>query len=268
MLTVLRILAAESTGLSLTQLSLVTGTPKTSLLALLRGLTDCGYIAQRDAIYVLGQEAYALASSISARMTLPRVARPILEKLAQDSGETVLVAELTQDQKQAVYIDKLEGTRAVRFIANVGEMRPLYASAGGRVLLAFQSPEFQADYLASTPLRPLNRKRRISRSELRRTLDEVRARRLAVTKEDVTEGVAGFAAPIFGPHGRLMVALIVGAPIDRGLRDASFLENLVMTAAVEISRAFGAPAAAPLETNIEVRRQSRARTGKWNAVRA
>ena len=238
-LNVLKLLAAADNGLTLTQLSAATGSPKTSLLALLRGLTDCSFVTQRDTAYLLGPESFALAPGIVSRMKFPLVARPVLEKLAQDSGETILVAEMSQDRRHAVYIEKLEGTRAVRFIANVGESRPLYASAGGRVLLAFQDEAFQTAYLSGNTLEPLNRKKRITRSELRRLLSDIRDTRLAITKEDVTEGVAGFASPIFGEDGCVIVALIIGAPISRGLRDANFLSNLVKSAAADISRAFG-----------------------------
>ena len=239
LLEVLSILSTLPEGASLAQLSQLTGTPKTSLLALLRALTSTGHLEHADLIYMLGPESFALGLAIAAQRRFPRVIRPVLEKLADACGETVLVAELARNRQEVVYIDKIESTRAVRFIANVGERRPLYASSGGRILLAFQSATFQADYLDSVHIKPLNEKKPIRIAQLREILREARDTGVTRTEEDVNEGVAGFAAPIFEENGNIAAALVIGAPLQRGIRERDQLSAQVVEFAAEASRIMG-----------------------------
>ncbi|WP_175597339.1 IclR family transcriptional regulator [Peristeroidobacter soli] len=240
LLNVLRVLAMSEESSSLAQLSLAIRTPKTSLLALLRTLVEAGYVVQREAGYALGPEAFALGSVIIGQRKLGQLARPVLQKLAEQSGETILLAELSSDAAYAVYIDKAESTRAIRFIANVGERRPLYSSAGGRVLLAFQSDEFRKDYLAKTKLEPINpKKKKMTRSELEGLIQDARKSYLTTTNEDVSEGVMGFGSPVFGRGGEVVAALSIGAPVIRGQQNAAMMSKLVKSGAKEISRILG-----------------------------
>lgn len=239
LLNVLRVLAMSDEGASLAQLSLATGTPKTSVLALLRALVGAGYIVQRDASYTLGPEAFALGSTIIAQRKLARLARPVMQKAAEECGETVLLGEISAEGTHMVYIERMESKRPIRFIANVGERRPLYGSAGGRALLAFQSEEFRKHYLAKTRLEPLNRKKVLTKSEVLGLLEEVRKTLLARTDEDVTEGVAGFASPIFDHTGAAVAALAIAAILPRGRAEAELMARVATESARTLSRILG-----------------------------
>ncbi len=239
LLNVLRVLALSEESVSLAQLSLDTRTPKTSLLALLRTLVDAGYVVQRDAGYVLGTETYALGSTIIGQRKLGQLARPVLQKLAEQSGETVLLAELSSDADHAVYIDRAESTRAIRFIASVGDRRPLYSSACGRILLAFQNEEFRDDYLAKTKLVPLNPKKKLGRGELEGIIRKIRQSYLTITDDDISEGVVGIGSPVFGRGGQVVAALAIGAPVGRVEKNTEAMSRLVKKGAEEISRILG-----------------------------
>ncbi|WP_129782405.1 IclR family transcriptional regulator [Peristeroidobacter soli] len=239
LLNVLRVLALSEESVSLAQLSLAIGTPKTSLLALLRTLVEAGYVVQREAGYTLGTETFALGSTIIGRRKLGQLAWSVLQKLAEQSGETALLAELSSDAEHAIYIDRAEGSRAVRFVASVGDRRPLYSSACGRILLAFQSEQFRKDYLARAKLMPLNPKKKLGRSELEGIIREIRQSNLTITDDDITEGVVGIGAPIFGLGGEVVAALAIGVPVERVNKGTERLSRLVRSGAEEISEILG-----------------------------
>lgn len=239
LLNVLYVLAVAQESVSLAQLSYDTATPKTSLLALLRALVKAEYVVRLEAGYALGAKAFALGSAIIGQRKLTQLARPILQRLAENSGETILLAELCEDGTHAVYIDKVESNRAIRFDANVGDRRPLYGSAAGRALLAFQDPGIRDEYIAKVKLQPLIRSKKLTRRELVGILNDVKKNRLAVTSGDVTEGVAGFASPIFGRDGELVAAVAIGAPIERGATNSKLFSELVVHGAKEISKILG-----------------------------
>jgi DNA-binding IclR family transcriptional regulator len=235
----LRLLADLPAGATLADLSARSGTPKSSLLALLRGLTASGFLCHRDGRYVIGPEAVKLASAILAQRKFPDIAVPIVDALAQATGESAFLAELAADAPAAVYIYKAESTNALRFIAAVGSREPLYPSAVGRVLLAFQPKAWQEDYLRNTGLSRLAPKTIRSKRELRRILERVRRERRATSLEETIEGVVGIAAPVFGRTGELLAGLVLGTPLARALARIVEFEGRVSEAAAEISRLMG-----------------------------
>ncbi|HYB11258.1 MAG TPA: IclR family transcriptional regulator [Alphaproteobacteria bacterium] len=233
------LLAGEPEGTTLSRLSATSGTPKSSLLALLRALTESGFVLHRDGRYAIGPEAVKLASSIVALRSFPDIAIPVVDALADATGESALLAELAPDGAAAVYIYKAESKSALRFIAEVGSREPLYASAVGRVLLAFQPKVFRDRYVAHTKLIPLTSRTTKSKAELRRIVDAVCRERRAVSFEETIEGVAGIAAPVFDRTGNLLAGLVIGAPVARAQPRVEALANEVANAADEISRLMG-----------------------------
>lgn len=239
MIAVLRLLAGYTDGLTLATLSDMSRIPKTTLLSLMRALTHIGYLRHVDGRYHLGVEAFKLASAIVGSRRFPNIARPVVARLAEDSGETVLLAELDLREMNVVYVDKAESRNALRFIAGIGERRPLYCSAGGKIMLASQSPEWVRAYLRRTKLVPFTPRTITRKAELLRVLERVRREQFATTIEETSEGVAGFAAPVFNDEGATIAALIIGGPVSRALPRSDDLEQLVRSAADEISRMMG-----------------------------
>mgnify|MGYP002382366670 CR=1 FL=1 len=114
-LQVLEKLSDESQEWSLSLLSRELGTPKSSLLVLLRGLVDTSHIRQSAGTYRLAGAAYALASHILSSRHFPEVARPILDDVVSKTGETAVIGVLSEDAQSTVYVDKVESPSALRF---------------------------------------------------------------------------------------------------------------------------------------------------------
>jgi DNA-binding IclR family transcriptional regulator len=236
---ILSLLAGQPTGATLAELSQRSATPKSSLLALLRALAQSGFLHHRDGRYAIGPEAVKLASAIVAQRKFPDIAIPAVDALAIATGESALLARLDAEAASAVYIYKSESRSALRFIVEVGSHEPLYSSAIGRVLLAFQPTGWRASYLRRTKLAPLTAKTVRSKRELGRLLEAARRNRLATSYEETIEGVVGIAAPIFDKSGEVLAGLVIGVPMARALPRIEALELQVSGTAVEISRLMG-----------------------------
>jgi hypothetical protein len=152
-------------------------------------------------------------------LSIARIAAPIMRELVTRSGETVLVATLDQDAGSAVYVEKIESPRSIRYSVALGTSRPLYCSAAGRVLLAFADPAYISRYLKRAPFAPLTKQTLTRSADIRRLLPQIREQRLAITVGEVSSDVAGFAAPIFDREGRVIAALTMAAPVRRTLDD-------------------------------------------------
>jgi len=245
-LEVLEALARRRDGATLSGLARRLGSPKSSLLYLLRPMTRLGYLARRpDGHYGLGPAAFTLAMAVLSDRELPELARPFLVDLADKSGETALIATMAADTPVAVYIDKVESRNAVRYTVPIGERRPLYCSAIGKLLLAYLPPARRQGYLKSTRLKAFAPQTLVTRAALQRALDEIRSTGLSVSVDEVAQGAAGIAAPVFDRHGQVVAGLVVGAPSQRVLADQPRLAALVVQSARELSSVMGFGAELP-----------------------
>jgi DNA-binding IclR family transcriptional regulator len=233
------LLAELPGGATLSHLSEQSGTPKSSLLALLRALTRNGFLQYREGRYGIGPETVKLASTIVAHRKFPDIAIPVVDALAKATGESSLLARCDTDAQAAVYIYRADSRSALRFIAEVGSWEPLYASAVGRALLAFQSEAWRKNYVARTKLMPLTPKTVRTKRDLVRLLAVVRRERVATSFEETIEGVAGIAAPIFDRSGDVLAGVVIGAPMARALPRIKSLQQQVSDAAAEISGLMG-----------------------------
>ena len=239
-LEVLEALARRRDGATLSALSQRLGSPKSSLLYLLRPMTRLGYLVRNpDGRYHLGPAAFTLAMAALSNRELPELARPFLEDLVAKSGETALLATMAGDAPAAVYIDKVESQNPIRYTARIGERRPLYCSAIGKLLLAYLEPARRHDYLRKTRLKAFTPQTPVTRSALRRALDEIRSNGLSISLDEISEGAAGIAAPVFDRHGEVMAGLVLGATSQRVRAEQPRLAALVVDGARDLSRVMG-----------------------------
>jgi DNA-binding IclR family transcriptional regulator len=238
LLAILEMLAEEERGCTLAALSKGIGTPKSSVLNLMRALSQGGYVDHADGIYRLGGRAFSLASAIVARRRFPEAALPTLRRLAETTSETAMICEMAPGGDEFVYIAKAESTQALRFAATVGDRRPLYATAGGLVLLAYLPKRFVDDYLGRTTFRKLTPYTKTERADIETLLQEVRERGYALTTAGSTLGLTGIAAPIFGSGG-LVGGVVLGIPTERYQLHSQKLIAETVAAARDISQVLG-----------------------------
>lgn len=230
-------IAKANDGLTLAALSAALAVPKSSLLLLLRPLVSSGYLAREKDAYSLGPSIFRLSAEILSTRSLPRQIRPCMEKLAQDSQETVFLAVMDQEQERVVYVEIIESPQLVRYTVPVGSSRPLYCSAAGRLLLAYQNREWLERYLRRTSLKPMTKRTLTSKHALRKELEKIKREGIAVSIGQAVPGAAGVAAPVLNADGSIAAALLVGAPTDRFHKELPLLRRLVKAAAEKVSGA-------------------------------
>jgi len=233
------VIALQPEGMSLARLSVALGAPKSSLLTLLRPLAAQGYLIHKDGRYALGPEIYWLASNILGSRKFSNLVRPIMEELMISSGETVIVATLDRSIGMIIYQDVVESTQSIRYVVPAGEARILYASAGGRLMLAYQDEDWREAYLANTELKPVTDATVTDVDVLRQILGDIRRTGISVSMGQAVVGAAGFAAPVFDAEGTVLATIIIGAPEMRGRIQKDKISKLIVEAAAKVSRALG-----------------------------
>jgi DNA-binding IclR family transcriptional regulator len=135
-LSVFETFGAEGRPLLLTELAPLIDVPLSSCHGLVKTLLDRGYLyalSRRRGFYPT-RKLYTLAQTIAAKDSYLQRLLPFLERLRDDTGETVIVG--TQQGEAVLYLEVLEGLRTIRYSARPGDFKPLHSSSIGKALLS------------------------------------------------------------------------------------------------------------------------------------
>ncbi len=222
------------------ELSQRLGEPRSSVYRLLRSLSSLGLAeaGRQPGGYLLGLAVLRLGSAAVSQLEVRRVAHTFLERLHDESEETVFLC--VRRDRRAVFVDRIDGRRAANMAVGPGSSLPLHSGAGPRALLAF-APRGDADaYIADTDLTGYRTGDPISARVVRRELEKTRETGFGVSDNDLTAGIASLGAPIFDYRGGVRGAISVS-----GLRDdilgerRRFLTARLLAATHESSLALG-----------------------------
>ncbi|MEM9173895.1 MAG: IclR family transcriptional regulator [Myxococcota bacterium] len=126
----------EETEMGVSDLARRLGLHKNNAFRLLATLELAGYIQQTPAteLYHLGPRCLELGHAFARSHTLMSQARPILEKLAQETGETAHLGVLAG--REVVHLDGVLPDQLVLTGLRVGDRLDAHATALGKALLA------------------------------------------------------------------------------------------------------------------------------------
>jgi DNA-binding IclR family transcriptional regulator len=212
--------------------------PRSTAHRLVVNLLRLGFLARgpHSERYRLGLLLAELGTIALGRMGLREKARPIMERLAAETGEVVCLAVL--ERNRSVYVAVVEGHHGLRLRATVGSVAPLHASATGMVLLA-SMPEAEVRAIAAeTGLPKLTTITLTQIGPLLERLAEIRGRGYSIDVGESEEGLTGLAAPVRSPGGAVEAALVIAGPGARVLADEGRRwAPIVVAAANEVSAA-------------------------------
>jgi DNA-binding IclR family transcriptional regulator len=163
--------------------------------------------------YQLGFGILRLASAIPGRLNLATLAKPLLDELASQLGETVDLAVLREHY--AVNVAEAWGPSAISAQTWLGQLTPLHATSSGKVLLAHLDEAQRDEVLRASGLPRLTKATITSRSTLDEQLDQARRDGYATTFEEYDEGLNAVAVPVRGHTGDVIGAVSVAGPAFR-----------------------------------------------------
>ena len=188
----------------------------------------------RPGIKVL-QLGFTAISSLDIR----QVARPYLEQLSQQVGETVSLSVL--DGMEIVYIDRVRNQQIVGVVLGMGSRLPAYCASMGKAMLAHLPPEELRRRLDQAGLKPRTPKSLVDWAALEDELERVRQQGYAINDEELEIGLRAVAAPIWDSSNQVVAAAnITGSAAMLSLeRLESELALAVRHTANQISQALG-----------------------------
>jgi len=191
--------------------------------------------------YRLGAAVSRLARIRETNFPFSRIARPVLQDLAAETGETVHLSEFSGGALFTVAVEL--SAQANRVNIEADQVLPLHGTASGIAFLAFTPPDFVRSYLGRR-LTAFTSHTLTNQEAVAEQIRLAAARGYSTSAQGFSEGVHSIASPILGPGGQAMGALSVAAPLSRvGEAVAAAQSEAVMRAAREIeSRVNGEPA--------------------------
>jgi DNA-binding IclR family transcriptional regulator len=163
--------------------------------------------------YALGSAVIALAQRAGNEARLSAVAQPILARLTEATGETSAL-NLLNDGQTVVAATALSSQRLLS-VMRAGDRAPLYATSGGKAILASFQPAALSAYLESVRFEAFTAATITSPDRLHEELERVRLEGFAMSLEEFTPGVIGIACPLPDGLGKAYASVNVAMPASR-----------------------------------------------------
>lgn len=194
--------------------------PKSSLTQLLKTLASRRYLEydnQRKG-YRIGPAISELAQRPSASASLLDIGRSVLEIVVDETGESCAINLLKGDEAEVV-VGKMSMKRKLVYHMHQGDSAPLYATSGGKALLAYLPEDMIKDFIARTNFQEITHKTITEPSKLLEELQQVRETGFAYVSEEFTLGICGIARAILSPAGYPLASINVAVPSSRLTQD-------------------------------------------------
>jgi IclR family acetate operon transcriptional repressor len=220
---VLDALADGGAELGTNEIARRTGINASSISRLLSTLTDTGLVQHLPSTgrYRLGVRILQLASAARENLDLRAVARPLLEELAELSGETVTLS--LPGEHDVLTVDFVQSTRSVRSVAEIGRNSIAHATAAGKVFLASGGHLPEGDLAAFTDASITDRR------VLAAAVDQIADQGYAVAVRERDNDLSAVAVPVLDRERQLIAILGLQGPATR-------FDLAVMTALVPALR--------------------------------
>ena len=194
--------------------------PKATLYRFLQTLTNQGMLTfdEDRGTYAMGVRLVRLAHAAWAQSSLAPIARPWIDTLSAEVGETIHLAQL--DQAQVLYVDKRNAARPVEMFSQAGKVGPAYCTGVGKAMLAFLPADPLESALERQSFHRFTQNTLASRESLLAELEVIRTRGYAFDAEEHEPGIICIAVPILTRAGKVIGALSVTSTTARTTLEA------------------------------------------------
>lgn len=211
------------------ELLAATGLAKSTASRMLAALERGGLLDRDEAGgYVAGSLFWMYASRHEPWEQLVRLARPVMERVSEDTQESVHLSVLRRDK--VVQVAQVES----RYLLGARDWTqidvPAHTSALGKVFLAWgllELPESQLERLTPRTV--------TTRAGLARDGAESRARGYTVTVDELEEGLSGVGVPLRSARGDVVGALGISGPTSRLTERVDGVGRYLISRAAEVA---------------------------------
>lgn len=211
---VLQIVANAPHAPRFTEILQQSNQPRGTLHRQLSNLVEEGLLIVRpDQSYELGLKLLTYAARSWAGSEFRTIAEPHLKRLQAETGETVHLAVL--QGAQVIYLDKVQGTQALRLHSQIGNASPAYCTGVGKAALSVLDDKTLSKRIAETKFFRHTEHTLTTAKALRAEIAAIRETGVAYDREEHEPGIHCVAAPIHSAARSLIGGLSVTGPVFR-----------------------------------------------------
>ena len=190
-----------------------TGFNKSTVMRLLLSLEKAGFLEKDPASgeYSIGVALFEAGSKYLDRTDLHRQAMPLISELASLCNETAYLAVL--NGREAVYLDRVESSKAIRTTSRVGGRVPLHCTGAGKAILAFLGDGQIEAILKGNKIKAFTPRTLTEKAKILKDLEGVRQRGYAVDNQEYEEEIKSIGAPIRDRNGKVTASICLVGPI-------------------------------------------------------
>lgn len=212
-------LVAQQPDLGVTELAKRSGTTKARAFRLLGTLEESGLVRRKEplATYSLGYRALFIGAAAQEQVNITNLANFHLPEIGQRCKETVLVR--VRDNLETVCVAWWDAPNVIRIHTQMGDRRPLYVGASGKLLLAYAPEDVQEKVLAAER-EQYTANTIIKRSQLEKELKKIREQGYSVSLAEKVADTVAAAVPIRDATSKVIGSLSMTAPASRVSKEA------------------------------------------------
>jgi IclR family acetate operon transcriptional repressor len=236
----LEILAEDDEGYRLVDLAARAGLSTSTTHRLLTTLEQKQFVqfSRDDSLWFVGVRCFSIGAAFARRRHFATLARPIMRRLRDETGETVNLGLL--DQGDVVFVTQVESRELMRAITRPGGRSPVPSTAMGQALLATMSEQDIGEILRRQGLPRRTPNSIVRHTQLQSALTAARERGYAIDDEENAVGLRCVAAAIYDELRSPYAALSIAGPTVRvTLGRLPELGALAIAAAAEVTLATG-----------------------------
>lgn len=232
---------SKERGLSLSEIVLQTGLPKSSVFDIVKSLYELNLLSvnqYNDKKYVLGIATFELGSKFTQDKTLVATCQQYLLPIADRLGQTAFIAMLNGGN--IIYIYKYQAENATLASCKVGSSHLAYTTALGKSLLSYIDEEslnaiiqqYTFDFSGGNTIH--------SKEELLAQIADCRKNGYAIDLQENEITRVCYGAPIFNAQGKPIAAISI-SDLKRKDVDHNSYGEIIRDCAIKISHELGYP---------------------------
>ena len=239
---ILDYLSDVNRDVGITELSLKLNFPKSTVHRILKVLLDYSIVEQEKdtSKYRMGLRLLKYSSSLLRSFDLRKIAKPILEKICNETGETTFLT--IWKNNQGICIDSIFSSQNINtnLFVEIGREMPFHCTASSKVILANQPTEDVKRIISKEPLLKYAPNTIIQPRKLIINLLEIKNKGYAICNEELEEGIKAIAAPIKNIDGKAIASItITGLAKRMSSGNIETLVKIIIDSAREISEKLG-----------------------------
>ncbi len=239
---ILKLVSNNQNGMNITEISQSLHIPKSSTFDIVHTLLANGFLSVASEplhTYRLGLESFCVGYAYLKNLDICEIARPILSKLRDETGDTVFLA--VRNDSQVAYLLKLISDSPLQTTSVVGSVKDLMVTGLGKAIISAMKDEEALSIVTDEMIKGCNNSLIHDRDSLIKYMNNARICGYAVDNgEENSSLISCVAAPIFNSENKV-IAAISNVTFSENMPEErqAILGKKINVAAMEISRGLG-----------------------------